>query len=237
MNRFELREYRVGSIPALLWQKEEERDGPFILVLHGLGDSRLGGYPVWLSYSLAQAGFRALAIDARFHGARADPGILAGSSQLFLSCIEETAQDLAKILDYFQVEKAGAVGFSLGGYIGYWAAAKDPRLKVLATIGAAPDFSALPSVAQGLGLSIDDKLKARIDALNPVVKLRSSYGLQILILAGEADEYLPVQGLTAAQHILGGATERIRVVRYPGVGHEITLEMVDEVISFLKRWI
>lgn len=237
LSRFELAEYRIGAIPALLWQRVGEEDGALILVLHGLGDWKLGSYPVWLSFSLAQAGFRALALDARSHGARADFRLWeeAGSGEGFMECIESTAQDLSRLLDHFQAEAAGVVGFSLGGYVAYRAAAQEPRLKALASIGASPDFSDSLSAVPGMGLSLNQELLRRMESLNPITGLSSGPKIAILILAGEADEYLSAPGLARTRQALAQAGHRVKLVRYPGVGHEITPEMISEVIRFFRQ--
>jgi len=113
---------------------------PAVIFLHGTGGSRQDGFG--LLRTLAQKGFFALAIDARYHG----PGIgqdpyfeaiyqayVTGQGHPFLY---DTVWDVMRLLDYLgqrsdvDASRIGLVGNSKGGMETYLSAAVEPRIAV-----------------------------------------------------------------------------------------------------------
>ncbi len=117
---------------------------PVVIVLHGTGGTKEGQSP--LLHQLSKAGFAAVAIDGRYHGARTKAGtgsleyqqaMLAtfrtGKEHPFLY---DTVWDVMRLIDYLgttdwaDTSRIGLIGFSKGGMETYLAAAVDPRIKV-----------------------------------------------------------------------------------------------------------
>jgi dienelactone hydrolase len=113
---------------------------PAVIFLHGTGGSRQDGFA--LLRTLAQRGFLALAIDARYHGAGVGDGpyfdaisaaYVTGQGHPFLY---DTVWDVMRLLDYLEQRpdvdgtRIGLVGNSKGGMETYLSAAIDARIAV-----------------------------------------------------------------------------------------------------------
>jgi poly(3-hydroxybutyrate) depolymerase len=117
---------------------------PVIIVLHGTGGTKESQVP-YMS-ELARAGFAAVAIDGRYHGARSKSG--KGSAEYVDAILRafrdgqehpfffDTVWDVMRLIDYLETrddidaKRIGLFGISKGGIEGYLAAAVDPRIGV-----------------------------------------------------------------------------------------------------------
>ncbi len=117
---------------------------PVIIVLHGTGGTKEGELPYMAD--LVQAGFIAVSIDGRYHGARTKSG--KGSVEYVdailrtfrtgkeLPFFYDTAWDTMRLVDYLVTrddvdpKRIGIFGTSKGGIEAYLTAAADPRIAV-----------------------------------------------------------------------------------------------------------
>jgi dienelactone hydrolase len=111
---------------------------PAVVALHGLGGSKEG--MAGLMEELARRGYLALAIDARWHGARG-PGLQAAMIRAYRSeqghpYVFDTVADLFRTLDYLDsrpdvdARRIGMIGVSMGGQETWLTSALDPRVRV-----------------------------------------------------------------------------------------------------------
>jgi len=116
-----------------------------VINLHGTGGNKEGQRNLLLQ--LARAGFIGVAIDGRYHGARAQGGKAAKSTE-YVAAIGrafatpgqeypfffDTAWDVMRLIDYLvtrddvDARRIGLWGFSKGGIETYLTAAADPRI-------------------------------------------------------------------------------------------------------------
>jgi dienelactone hydrolase len=119
---------------------------PLVIVLHGTGGNKESQRN--LLGELAHDGFVAVAIDGRYHGARAKGGKEARSAEYIGAILRtfrtgkehpfffDTAWDVMRLIDYLETRddvdprRIGVIGFSKGGIETYLAAAADPRIAV-----------------------------------------------------------------------------------------------------------
>ncbi|MEO6245783.1 MAG: acetylxylan esterase, partial [Opitutaceae bacterium] len=119
---------------------------PVVVSLHGTGGNK-ESQRAYLS-ELARAGFIGVAIDGRYHGARAAGGSAAKSKEYVAAILRtirtgkelpfffDTAWDVMRLIDYLETRddidarRIGLIGFSKGGIETYLAAAVDPRVAV-----------------------------------------------------------------------------------------------------------
>ncbi len=117
---------------------------PVVISLHGTGGNKEG--QVTLLRQFATAGFIAVAIDGRYHGARAKtPKTTADYTDALLRAYRaeephehpfyyDTVRDVMRLIDYLVTRddvdpaRIGVIGFSKGGTEAYLAAAADPRI-------------------------------------------------------------------------------------------------------------
>lgn len=129
-----------------------------VIVLHGTGGTKEGQRP-WLE-RLARKGFLAVALDARYHGARTAEG--TGSAAYNRAIVQawrtrpgepqehpfyfDTVWDIWRTLDYLESRpdvdptRIGMIGFSMGGIEAWLAAAADQRVGVVVPAIATQSF-------------------------------------------------------------------------------------------------
>ena len=134
-----------NRVPAIL-VKAAGSSGrrPVVIALHGTGGKKEDEIP--FMNELARAGFVAVAIDGRYHGARTKS---AKRSEDYVDAIlrtfrggkehpffYDTAWDVMRLVDYLETrddvdpKRIGIFGISKGGIEAYLAAAADPRIAV-----------------------------------------------------------------------------------------------------------
>lgn len=114
---------------------------PVVIVLHGTGGNKESQEP--LLAELARDGFVAVAIDGRYHGARAtrrtdytDAILRAFRTGREHPFFFDTVWDVMRLIDVLETRddvdprRIGLIGFSKGGIETYLAAAVDPRIAV-----------------------------------------------------------------------------------------------------------
>lgn len=138
----------LERVPVLIIRPQGEAvRRPAVIVLHGTGGSK-DGLRAWL-VDLAKRGFVALAIDARYHGDRANGALGAEAYNKAIvrawrakpgepqehPFYYDTCWDIMRTVDYLQTrddvdaKRIGLIGFSMGG-IETWLSAADDRIAV-----------------------------------------------------------------------------------------------------------
>ena len=127
---------------------------PVVIALHGTGGKKEDQVP--FMKELARAGFVAVAIDGRYHGARAKS---AKRSEAYVDAILrtfrggkehpfffDTAWDVMRLVDYLETrddvdpKRIGLFGISKGGIEAYLTAAADPRIAAVVPCIAVESF-------------------------------------------------------------------------------------------------
>jgi dienelactone hydrolase len=120
---------------------------PVVISLHGTGGNK-ESQRAFLT-EMVKAGFIGVAIDGRYHGARAKGGSAAKSKEYVDAILRayrtpgkeypfffDTVWDVMRLIDYVEKrddvdpKRIGLIGFSKGGIETYLAAAADPRIAV-----------------------------------------------------------------------------------------------------------
>ncbi|MCW3054000.1 MAG: Dienelactone hydrolase family protein [Chthonomonadales bacterium] len=145
-------ESEKGQVVPFLSYRQTAASGRLaaVVVLHGTGGNKEGS--AGDLRALARHGMLAIAIDARYHGARI-PGGAHGAQEYNEAVIRawhetdpkrqehpffyDTVYDLWRTVDYLQSRadvdrgRIGMIGFSMGGIETWMAAATDPRIRVV----------------------------------------------------------------------------------------------------------
>lgn len=112
---------------------EDVGDGPPLVLLHGLTETRESWWEAGYVAQLLQRGYRLILVDCRGHGESDKPHDPAA----YLGRIQ--AADVLSVLDHAGVERATLVGYSMGGAIALSTAIYHPeRLSALIVNGAHP---------------------------------------------------------------------------------------------------
>lgn len=119
---------RTSGKPAIAYELRGE--GPLVVFLHGIGGNRDNWSHQLASFSTH---YRAVAWDARGYGDSED---YEGPCRF-----EDFSDDLARLLDHLDVERAHLVGLSMGGRILMDFAVRHPaRVRSLVIAGSFPSF-------------------------------------------------------------------------------------------------
>jgi len=186
------------------WNRSAERMLPYVQILH-------------------PAGHHLLAIDARHHGA-SDPDGHAS--------MKKFSEDIRAALSWLAARpevdpgRLAVVGLSIGGSAAIHAAAHDPRIRAVVTVGSfAHPRDAMLQMGLGSWLLapamplvfrvIEWRIGARFDQLAPERHAGRVAG-RMLLVHGEEDAVVPVANLERLARAAGGRAE---VWRIPGRGH------------------
>ena len=214
---------------------------PAVIAMHATGEGKES--MANLLRDLAARGFIGVAIDARYHGDRA-PG--ADGDDVYIGAIlrawrnggehpifYDTAWDILRLVDFLETRaevdaaRIGAIGFSKGGMEAFYAAAADPRIRVLVPCLAVRSFGwelehdMWQAVAQSLAAAVEGAARdAGQERLTPeffkVFFDRVAPGIYstfdgpamtpliaprpMLLINGEIDALTPVPGFMEAVH-------------------------------------
>jgi alpha-beta hydrolase superfamily lysophospholipase len=208
---------------------------PLVFVLHGLHSRKERHLDLCLR--LANAGFRACAVDSRSHGERADadtPALqqartTAEFAAAFARSVAGTVEDVAALATYFGGDAYAIVGHSMGGYVATLAALADTRVNVIVNISGSLDVGR--TTTEG---------NTEFDRWVPERRAAELLGRAVLLLHGDSDETIPVEGArrlyTALCSIRGAdGPQKAAYVEYAGVGHELTPQMTEEAVAWVRR--
>jgi uncharacterized protein len=224
--------HQVGEIPVFLYRDADAPDdAPLVPVLHGLTSRKERHLDLCLR--LAGAGFRACALDARYHGDRRteELSILSGDRTApdflatFARTVAGTIQDIATLADYFGAAAYGIIGHSMGGYIALQAALADPRIAALVCISGVLDVTLVPDHARTPDAA---PFLSQADVHARAAELGDR---PVLLLHGEADVVVPVHGARRLRDLLPS----VSFVEYPGIGHEFLTAMAEASVDFLRQ--
>jgi dienelactone hydrolase len=162
VQRLTFRTSAGASVRGVLCRPVTDAPGPVVLVIHAHGnrydigaDELMQGRPALTSPpgpAFARLGFATLCLDMPCFGDRATETesaaakrALWGGRSLAGQMLGENASalDWLAAQDWVRADRIGVFGISMGATLGYWLAAVDPRVAVLAHQCCLADFGAL----------------------------------------------------------------------------------------------
>jgi pimeloyl-ACP methyl ester carboxylesterase len=109
---------------------DDEGEGPLVVLLHGFAaDSNINFVRSGIFDTLADAGYRVVAFDARGHGLSEKP------TEPVRYTREAIRHDVQALLDHLGAESCVLVGFSMGGHTAIHVTSVDPRVQALVLLG------------------------------------------------------------------------------------------------------
>lgn len=226
-------------IPA---QNKDEKNLPTLILVHGWGRNveRMLAYV----QSFYPFGFNMLVFDARNHGSSDADGY---------SSMVKFAEDIQASVDFIAVHlreekpQIGVLGLSIGGAGSIYAAALDPRIRSVVTVGAFAHPADLmreefrrrhipyfPFVWL-LFKYMEHRIGETLDQIAPVNNILKTQA-HVFLIHGEKDDVIP---LSNAQHLNNaGNPGRVRLWAIPGRGHSDCHrepEFWERVVAFFKK--
>ena len=262
-----------AGIPLIFCAPENAQKLPVVFYIHGFAGDKRGG--VEIAYNLAQRGIATVSLDAALHGGRLDFRVATtwegpqkgdlypfatGLDRFFLimKIIEDTLEDISKLLDTFREDprldgqRMGICGASMGGFIAYCFAAKNPSVKALATLISFPSLkqrwqdsilesSLQPAYAEQMAglLSVTEERTKVVDALDPVEGLKKFAPKPLLMVIGDLDtDTHKSYSLRFYEQIKPFYEEKPGNLQYkvhPGAIHRVTTGMVNDAVDWFAK--
>ena len=247
----------LAGLEIHLFGLDHGADAPVAFVTHGRG----GRVEDTFSYGadLAAAGMIAIGVEQRNHGKRTvDEGQNGTYGPTFPTSFYAnmlgTAADISLLIDLLPARlglamaRIGVTGISMGGHVTLLAMARDPRIGVGAALIGSGDFlctqrqraadNGVPPAE--LDSSLPPALVALAERVDPIANAAAFADRPLLLANGEDDMLVPIAGnerfyaacLPHYRH-----PERLRLSRYPGVGHAVPPTMWAEAKAWLARWL
>jgi len=242
-------------IPILLFFHKKKKPTPAVMCIHGW----TGNKESMLRHCvrMADAGFLAVAVDARMHGERIDVAFYSKTAEnfarTFYSVVTETAADLSRVVDYLversdvDLNRLGLMGVSMGGFVSLIATQMEKRVKVVASVLGAGDFGAFGEwVSSQKVLPYDQKLAGHLDEeteklikhYDPLSNLRKFPLTTLLLMGGATDPLIPKEGIMqlyeGLKPLYASSPGSLKLSMYD-VGHEYTQEMEAEVVQWFTE--
>ncbi len=242
-------------IPTLVFFHKKKKPVPAVMCIHGWS----GNKESMLRHCVrvADAGFLAVAVDARMHGERIDVAFYSKTSEnfarTFYSVVTETAADLTQVVDFLKERpdvdpnRLGLMGVSMGGFVSLIATQLEKRVKAVASVIGAGDFrffgekvcsqKVLPYEQQLMGHP-DEETEKLIKKCDPLGNLKKFPPTALLLMGGATDPLIPKEGIVqlyeGLKPLYASDPENLKLSMYD-VGHEYTLEMEAEVVQWFTK--
>jgi pimeloyl-ACP methyl ester carboxylesterase len=220
------------------WIPAAATPAPAVILVHGW--SRNGERMLPYVGMLRDSGYHLLVFDARHHGASDADGHAS---------MKKFSEDIRAVVDHLanrpevDASRLAVVGLSVGGSAAIHAAAHDPRIRAVVTVGAFahPRDAMLemglgnPLLAPAMPLTfrfLEWRIGARFDQLAPERHVARING-PVFVIHGENDRVVPVAHADRLMRAAGAGAELWRI---PGRGHSDThLEpgFAPRLVSFL----
>ena len=231
------RRLKLGPVPVMLvyTDLEQSKNKGVVFFYHGFTAKKELNIKEY--ERLAEKGYLVVGVDNYDHGERLHPDFKnkyangPAFEQVFQLAVEATALELPGLIDGLIEEglivndKIAVVGISMGGFIGYRAAANEPRVKVAVPFIGCPNHG-------------EENMHS------PHKNLEAFSGVKLLSLVALKDEVVPPGDTIDFHNALRGQfedyDERFKVVVYPESGHFMEAhewEMaMDELFEWLERF-
>jgi hypothetical protein len=262
-----------AGIPLIFCAPDNPQKLPVVFYIHGFAGDKRGG--VEIAYNLALRGIATVSLDAALHGGRLDFRVAntwegpqkgdlypfaTGLDRFFLimKIIEDTLEDISKILDSFRedprldFERMGISGASMGGFIAYCYAAKNPSVKALVTLISFPSLLQrwqdavlesslqLPYAEQMASLIQETKERTQVvEAIDPLEGLKMFAPKPLLMVCGDLDtDTHKSYSLRFYEQMKPFYEEKPANLQYkvhPGAIHRVTSAMVNDAVDWFAK--
>lgn len=219
----------------------EDAERPLVILLHGLRSDKESVLEP--CYHFARRGFRAVAPDLRFHGERDHADTREERLQdsyvpTMLAIIQKTVADVSAIVDHFGASKAALHGVSMGGIVTFASLLVEPRIAAASVAMGSPDWAGMLATK---GITRDHPQFPLIESYSPLAHAASMAPRALLMLHGELDETVPIEGVRRLKAKLDplyrDQPDRLELVEYPDLGHYYTDDMMHRSVSWVERYL
>ena len=211
---------------------------PVILMLHGALGHKSSFNQIKRSDYMTAAGYATLRIDGQYRGEREIPAPGGTESQTQYhyrnrDAMIQTAIDLMRATDYLEsrddidMERIGFTGYSMGGMVGTFFCAHEPRVRAVALGITGGDFSKFKSL--GGDEEATDQFRKATRIVDPIHCASMISPRPLLMINGSRDEIIPKP---ATEALFAAARDPKRIIWYD-CGH---IDLPDEYLEEMKTF-
>ncbi|MCX7711410.1 MAG: prolyl oligopeptidase family serine peptidase [Clostridia bacterium] len=251
---------KINEIPVLEFYKDDGKKKPLLLVSHGFTGKKEAMNKDHKLEDLAEMGYYVVALDNRMHGERPGTSFTVeavkslGKLDVYVirKAIKETADDIKVLIDTYSKEeiidkdKIGMMGVSMGGFVTYRAMVIDDRIKVAVPFISSPFWDDIPGdIPKEISLEQTEEQKKNLEIYaneySPGNQLDKFYPRAILGQVGDSDKHFKVRRVEDFYGKLKKEYEKdpdkLKLIVYPNVKHEVTEEMWENALEWLKKYL
>jgi uncharacterized protein len=236
MQKHNINSYNYYSIQP----NKQNESTKVIIIYHGWGGSALGYRD--LAEALAVEGFNVVVPEIIYHDTRQkleDHFESKTVQDYFWETIMTTIDEFHDLVKALGLDKENVIliGSSMGGCIANGIFSSKPMVGGLVNMNGSGSFVLTERLFRERdGRSdIPDQLKKRLMDYDPVDR---EPGLSpVLLMHGDSDAIMPIEGQIDYDRYLKENRRHVDFRIYEGVNHQITSDMIGDLIDWLKIWV
>lgn len=242
------------NIPVLLFYPKLANKLPVVFFVHGFSGNK--NWDIGNGIRLAQEGFFTVILDARNHGERHNVSFFKSfdnddfvkSNDMYIQLRLDTAKDISTLIDFLKDDervdssRIGMSGVSMGGFITFSTILLEKRIKAAAPIIASPVWDYYQYDEKIDQDDVEDPLFHNyIKQYEPYTNYKLMSPTALLVQNGDADSVVSIDGARKLDEkmkvLYHEMPDHYQLIEYPGVGHTVTTEMIDQVIEWFKKFL
>lgn len=239
----------IGDIPTIILTPKEKLElYPTIILYHGWSSNKES--QVFRGFILSSLGYQVIIPDAIYHGERQPLSTYSSSNSAiyFWEVIFKSIEESAKIIDYAinnihsDKNRIGLIGHSMGGFIGAGVFSHNKDINSLVVMNGSLnwDYSNMyfkEAMEMPPNFTMDD---TKILELDPMNNKDLIIDRPVLILHGGSDPVVNINPQRVFYNEIINIyndKEKIKLVEYLGLGHSVTIKMMEEAALWFNQYL
>ena len=238
---------RIQEIPAVIFRPiEAKKPIPTIIFYHGWSSNkelqRLRGF------ILASAGYQVVIPDAVYHGERNplpqydDEAAIKYFWDVIFNNVEEYSTIVGELVLKYNADakRIAVMGNSMGGFTAGGIFANNKDIKVLIVFNGSCGWEIFNENIEIPSSERIEMIRQKVKDMNPMNNLDMLKDRPILLLHGDSDTVVPIDSQRIFYNKLNplyNDKDKIKFIEYPRLNHFVTINMMEESINWLGRYL
>lgn len=239
----------IGDIPAIiLTPKDDSKLYPTIILYHGWSSNKES--QVFRGFILSSLGYQVIIPDAIYHGERQPLSSYgpSNSAKYFWDIIFKNIEESNRIIDYainnLKGDKngIGVIGHSMGGFTAAGVFTHNKDINSLVVMNGSLNWSYSNKFFKEAMEILDDFTmeENKILQLDPMNNMDLIKDRPVLFLHGAADPVVDINPQRVFYNEIVNMyndMEKIKFVEYLGLGHSVTIKMMEEAAVWFEKYL
>jgi predicted esterase len=237
-------DFSYKGISYTLYTSSVSKNKPLIFFVHGFERDKYTGVGE-MPLQLSRKGFNVIAIDAFLHGERSTDSFNALSTdekeKHIFKIIMKTTKDLKilmklfKSIPEFDTSTFGIAGISMGAMIAFYATTKIKEFSVVVPMIGTPAFYDAATSMESIPFTQRIALFG-LNLVDPVRNYKKFIDRKLLIINGEKDKVLPLDGSKKLHDLLKDTNAIVEFNTYDS-DHWITDQMRYDMYAWFEKYL